>query len=53
MTRDQFVDLCVLIGCDYLGPIPKLVPHTALKAIDVRKAFLVEEFPNTFSLAST
>jgi flap endonuclease-1 len=29
----QFVDLCILLGCDYLDPIPKVGPHTALKLI--------------------
>lgn len=29
----QFVDLCILLGCDYLDPIPKIGPNTALKLI--------------------
>lgn len=29
----QFIDLCILLGCDYLDPIPKVGPHTALKLI--------------------
>jgi flap endonuclease-1 len=29
----QFVDLCILLGCDYLDPIPKIGPSTALKLI--------------------
>ncbi|RDL33877.1 putative DNA repair endonuclease rad2 [Venustampulla echinocandica] len=33
MDRKQFVDLCILLGCDYLDPIPKVGPHTALKLI--------------------
>ncbi|CZR57712.1 probable DNA repair endonuclease rad2 [Phialocephala subalpina] len=33
MERKQFVDLCILLGCDYLDPIPKIGPHTALKLI--------------------
>ncbi|EPE05170.1 dna-repair protein rad2 [Ophiostoma piceae UAMH 11346] len=33
MERDQFVDLCILLGCDYLDPIPKVGPNTALKLI--------------------
>ncbi|KKF93420.1 Flap endonuclease 1 [Ceratocystis platani] len=31
MDRKQFVDLCILLGCDYLDPIPKVGPTTALK----------------------
>ena len=27
----QFIDLCILLGCDYLEPIPKVGPNTALK----------------------
>lgn len=33
MDRRQFVDLCILLGCDYLDPIPKVGPNTALKLI--------------------
>ncbi|MCJ1293785.1 Elongation of fatty acids protein 2 [Xylographa carneopallida] len=33
MDRKQFVDLCILLGCDYLDPIPKIGPNTALKLI--------------------
>ena len=33
MERAQFIDLCILLGCDYLDPIPKIGPSTALKLI--------------------
>ncbi|OKL63597.1 Flap endonuclease 1 [Talaromyces atroroseus] len=33
MDRKQFIDLCILLGCDYLDPIPKVGPNTALKLI--------------------
>ncbi|PWY67526.1 DNA-repair protein Rad2 [Aspergillus heteromorphus CBS 117.55] len=33
MDRSQFIDLCILLGCDYLEPIPKVGPNTALKLI--------------------
>lgn len=33
MERDQFIDLCILLGCDYVDPIPKVGPNTALKLI--------------------
>ncbi|KAL4805453.1 flap endonuclease 1 [Aspergillus unguis] len=33
MDRNQFIDLCILLGCDYLEPIPKVGPNTALKLI--------------------
>ncbi|KAI1906251.1 Elongation of fatty acids protein 2 [Ophidiomyces ophidiicola] len=33
MDRKQFVDLCILLGCDYVDPIPKVGPNTALKMI--------------------
>ena len=29
----QFIDLCILLGCDYVDPIPKIGPNTALKLI--------------------
>ncbi|KEZ44079.1 Flap endonuclease 1 [Scedosporium apiospermum] len=37
MSRDQFVDFCILLGCDYLDPIPKVGPTTALKLIREHK----------------
>ena len=33
MEMDQFIDLCCLLGCDYLDPIPKVGPNSALKLI--------------------
>ncbi|KAJ5910196.1 hypothetical protein N7504_004839 [Penicillium tannophilum] len=33
MDRSQFIDLCILLGCDYLEPIPKVGPSTALALI--------------------
>ncbi|KAJ5118595.1 hypothetical protein N7526_010232 [Penicillium atrosanguineum] len=33
MDRKQFIDLCILLGCDYLEPIPKVGPSTALNLI--------------------
>ncbi|KAI2624439.1 DNA-repair protein rad2 [Xylaria nigripes] len=38
MDRKQFVDLCILLGCDYLDPIPKIGPTTALKLIREHKS---------------
>lgn len=32
-TIIQFIDLCILLGCDYLEPIPKVGPSTALNLI--------------------
>jgi flap endonuclease-1 len=29
----QFVDLCILLGCDYLDPIKGVGPKSALKLI--------------------
>ncbi|CAG8975582.1 hypothetical protein HYALB_00005650 [Hymenoscyphus albidus] len=37
MDREQFVDLCILLGCDYLDPVPKVGPNTALKLIREHK----------------
>ncbi|KAL9937285.1 hypothetical protein V8E36_003694 [Tilletia maclaganii] len=33
MEMDQFIDLCILLGCDYLDPIKGIGPKTALKLI--------------------
>ncbi|KAI4138501.1 MAG: hypothetical protein L6R39_006758 [Caloplaca ligustica] len=33
MERNQFIDLCILLGCDYVDPIPKIGPASALKLI--------------------
>lgn len=33
LTRNQFIDLCILLGCDYVDPVPKVGPNTALKLI--------------------
>ncbi len=38
ITYDQFVDLCILCGCDYCGTIAGIGPKTALK--------LIKEFKN-------
>ncbi|KAF8318504.1 PIN domain-like protein [Clavulina sp. PMI_390] len=31
MTMDQFIELCILLGCDYLEPIKGVGPKSALK----------------------
>ncbi|TIA92300.1 hypothetical protein E3P77_00844 [Wallemia ichthyophaga] len=33
MEREQFTDLCILLGCDYLDPVKGVGPSTALKLI--------------------
>lgn len=33
----QFIDLCILLGCDYLDPIKGVGPSTALKLIREHK----------------
>lgn len=33
LDHDQFVDLCILLGCDYCDPIKNCGPKTALKLI--------------------
>lgn len=33
LSREQFVDVCILIGCDYLDPIKGCGPVSALKLI--------------------
>ncbi|KAI9888354.1 MAG: Elongation of fatty acids protein 2 [Vezdaea aestivalis] len=38
MDMTQFIDLCILLGCDYLDPIPKVGPSTALNLIREHKS---------------
>ena len=33
MNMDQFIDLCLLLGCDYLEPIRGVGPKSALKLL--------------------
>jgi flap endonuclease-1 len=46
MERNQFIDLCILLGCDYLDPIKGIGPSTALKLIREHKDLegVVEHF---------
>lgn len=37
LSMPQFVDLCILLGCDYLEPIKGVGPATALKLIKEHK----------------
>jgi flap endonuclease-1 len=37
MERDQFIDLCILLGCDYVDPIKGIGPASALKMIREHK----------------
>ncbi|OMP85074.1 Flap endonuclease 1 [Diplodia seriata] len=37
MNREQFIDLCILLGCDYVDPIKGIGPSTALKLIREHK----------------
>ncbi|GAA99233.1 hypothetical protein E5Q_05927 [Mixia osmundae IAM 14324] len=33
LTMDEFIDMCILSGCDYVDPLPKIGAKTALKLI--------------------
>jgi flap endonuclease-1 len=44
LTQNEFVDLCILCGCDYTGTIPKVGPATALKYI--KRYGSIENIPN-------
>lgn len=37
LTTAQFIDLCILLGCDYVDPIKGIGPTTALKLIREHK----------------
>jgi flap endonuclease-1 len=43
LTMDQFIDLCILCGCDYTTKIKGVGPVNALKLI--KKHGLIENFP--------
>lgn len=49
MDRTQFIDLCILLGCDYLDPIKGVGPSTALKLIREHKTLegVVEHFKSS------
>jgi flap endonuclease-1 len=32
-TEDQFIDLCILLGCDYCDSIAGIGPKTAIKLV--------------------
>jgi len=48
MDYEQFIDLCILLGCDYVDPIKGIGPSTALKLIKEHKTLdgVVEFFKN-------
>jgi len=37
MTHDEFIDMCILCGCDYCPTIPKVGPVRAMKFIQKYK----------------
>ena len=49
----QFIDLCILLGCDYLEPIKGVGPKSALKLVrdfgDLGK--IVEHLRDRYSIA--
>lgn len=38
LDMNQFIDLCILLGCDYTGTIPRVGPHTAFELIQKYKS---------------
>jgi flap endonuclease-1 len=61
MNKDEFIDLCILCGCDYSPSIPKVGSITSLKIIKEYKSIdeyiksdnnlATEEFKNKYLLA--
>ena len=37
MDMDQFIDLCILLGCDYCDSIKGIGPHRAVQLIKEHK----------------
>ena len=52
LTHDEFIDLCILCGCDYCPTIPKVGTVRALKNIQENKTIekCLEEFKGTSSI---
>jgi flap endonuclease-1 len=48
LTHDEFIDLCILCGCDYCSNIPKIGNITAYKLIKKHKNIenVIEEIKN-------
>ena len=44
ISFEEFIDLCILCGCDYTCTIPKVGPITSLNLI--RKYHSIEKIPN-------
>ncbi len=49
-TYDQFIDLCILCGCDYCDSIKGIGPKTALKLL--RKYNSIENIPNVMQVSN-
>jgi len=51
-TREQFIDLCILLGCDYCDTIPKVGPTTALKLMREHKTIekVLEALGNKYAV---
>lgn len=52
LTRDQFIDLCILLGCDYCDTIKGVGPTTALKMIREHKSIekVIENLGSKFTV---
>lgn len=52
LTRDQFIDLCILLGCDYCDTIKGIGPTTALKMIREHKSIekVIENLGSKFTV---
>jgi flap endonuclease-1 len=48
LTNDEFIDLCILCGCDYCDKIPGIGPKTALKLL--KKHHCIEEIVKNIDL---
>ena len=48
LSKEQFLDLCIMFGCDYNKNIPKIGPETSYKYI--RKFGSIEEIENKLEL---
>ena len=49
MNLDQFIDLCILLGCDYSGTIKGIGPQTAYELVKAHKSIerIIEDIERT------
>ena len=50
LSQDQFVDLCILLGCDYVDKIKGIGPKKAIELVSFKSIPSSNLIPNSFCL---